>query len=154
MGRRWTFEQNRTYHSYHAYYPYQRHTRQLGHNNRYKSALIKEKNRSALLKEKTVGYDMTSQKTKTDQHHFGQTTRAEEVTRQQYSASPETFSKQIPRDKTYTLSPGTPLLGLDLRSPSSWALYSQMLPFIFSEAPAPTSIGINAPQRREGETGM
>jgi len=145
MGRRWTFEQNRTYHSYHAYYPYQRHTRQLGHNNRYKSAL---------LKEKTVGYDMTSQKTKTDQHHFGQTTRAEEVTRQQYSASPETFSKQIPRDKKYTLSPGTPLLGLDLRSPSSWALYSQMLPFIFSEAPAPTSIGINAPQRREGETGM
>jgi hypothetical protein len=97
---------------------------------------------------------MTGQKTKTDRHHFGQTTRAEEITRQQYSLSPETFAKQIPRDKTYTLSPGTPLLGLDLRSPSSWALYSQMLPFIFSEASAPTSVGISAPQRREGEPDM
>jgi hypothetical protein len=145
MGRRWTFQQNRTYHRYHAYYPYQRHTRQLGHNNRYKSAL---------LKEKTVGYDMTSPKTKAGQHHFGQTTHADDMTRRQYNESPKTFAKQIPGDATYTLSPGMPLLGLDLRSPSSWALYSQMLPFIFSEAPAPTSVGISAPQRRKGEPGM
>jgi hypothetical protein len=145
MGRRWIFEQNRTYHRYHAYYPYQRYTRQFDHNNRYKSALPKGK---------TVGYDMTSQKTRTDHHHFGQTTRAEEMSRQQYNGSLEAFGKQIPRDETYTLSPGMPLLGLDLRSPSSWALYSQMLPFIFSEAPAPTSAGISAPERREGEPGM
>jgi hypothetical protein len=145
MGRRWTLEQNRTHHRYRAYYPYQPHTRQLDHNNRYKSAL---------LKKKTVGYDMMRQETKTDHHHFEQTTRAEEMTRRRYSVSPETFAKQIPRDKTYALSPGMPLLGLDLRNPSTWALYSEMLPFIFSEVPAPTSVGISAPQRREGESGM
>jgi hypothetical protein len=145
MGGPWALEQNRTYHRYRVYYPYQRHTRQLSHNNRYKSAF---------LKKKAVGYDMMSQGTKTDHHQFGQMTRAEEVTHRQYSVSPEMFAKQTPRDKTYTLSPGVPLLGLDLRSPSTWALYSEMLPFIFSEAPAPTSVGINAPQRREGEPDM
>jgi hypothetical protein len=144
-GRRWTFEQNLTYDRYQAYYFYQHHTRQLGHKNRYKSAR---------LKEKTVGYDMISQKTKTDHHHFGRTAHATEMSREHYSESPETFGKRIPRDETYTLSPGMPLLGLDLRSASSWELYSQMLPFIFSEAPAPTSAGISAPQRREGEPDM
>jgi hypothetical protein len=144
-GRRWTFEQNLTYHRYQSYYFYQHHTRQLGQKNRYKSAR---------LKEKAVGYDMISQKTKTDHHHLGQTARATEMSRDHYSVSPETFGKQIHRDETYTLSPGMPLLGLDLRSPSSWELYSQMLPFIFSEAPAPTSAGISAPQRREGEPDM
>jgi hypothetical protein len=145
MGRRWSFEQNRTYHRYRASYPYQRHTRQLGRNNHYKSAL---------LKKETVGYDMMSQGTRNGHHLFGQTRRGEEMTRQQYSVSPETFAKQIPRDKIDTLLPGMPLLGLDLRSPSTWALYSEMLPFIFSEAPAPTSVEISTPQRREGGPGM
>jgi hypothetical protein len=76
------------------------------------------------------------------------------MTRQHYSSvSAETATKQTPRDK-HTLSLGTPLLGLDPRSPSTWALYSQMLPFIFSEAPAATSHGIRAPRRRDDEAGM
>ena len=140
MGRRWILEQNRTYHRYRAPYPYQRHTRQLSRNNHYKSAL---------LKKKAVGYDMMSRETKTDDHHLEQRTHAEEM-----NVSPETSAKRIPRDKTDILSPGMPLLGLDLRSPSTWALYSEMLPFIFSEAPPPTSVGISAPQRRDREPGM
>jgi hypothetical protein len=47
----------------------------------------------------------------------------------------ETLITQMPINKTYTLSLGTPLLGLDPRSPSTWELYGEMLPFIFSEAP-------------------
>jgi hypothetical protein len=47
-----------------------------------------------------------------------------------------------------------PLLGLDPRNPTTWALYSEMLPFIFSEAPAASSDGIDASQPREEEVGM
>jgi hypothetical protein len=72
---------------------------------------------------------------KAEHYHFRHALRTEEITPQRYnSASAETATKQMPRDK-HTLSPGTPLLGLDARSPNTWALYSQMLPFIFSEAP-------------------
>jgi hypothetical protein len=41
-------------------------------------------------------------------------------------------------NNTYTLLPGLPLLGLDPRSPSTWALYNQMLPPLFSEVSAST----------------
>jgi hypothetical protein len=72
---------------------------------------------------------------KAEYYHFHHALRAEEITPQhRKSVSAETATKQIPRNK-HTLSPGTPLLGLDPRSPHTWALYSQMLPFIFSEAP-------------------
>jgi len=145
FARRWTLEQNRTYHRYRAYYPSQHHTRHLGHDNH---------DKSAVLKEKAVGYDMVNREAKADHRYVRKATRAEEMTHQQYSPSAETFDKQIPLDRSHTLSPGMPLLGLDLRSPSTWALYSEMLPFIFSEAPAPTSDRISAPPHREGATGM
>jgi hypothetical protein len=46
-------------------------------------------------------------------------------------------------NKRYTVAPGTPLLGLDPRSPGTWLLYSEMLPFIFSVTPsAPGEAGI------------
>jgi hypothetical protein len=77
---------------------------------------------------------MASQE-KAEHYHFRHALRDEEITPQHHNRVPaETATKQIPRDN-HTLSPGTPLLGLDARSPSTWALYSQMLPFIFSEAP-------------------
>jgi len=132
------------YYSYRAYYPYpyQHHARQVTHDNH---------SRSASLKKKTVAYAMANQEAKAEHYRA---LRAGEMTRRHYSSvSVETATKQMPRDK-HTLSLGTPLLGLDPRSPSTWALYSQMLPFIFSEAPAPASDGIGSPRRREGETGM
>jgi hypothetical protein len=52
------------------------------------------------------------------------------------NVSSEASIAQMPINKTYTLSLGTPLLGLDPRSPSTWELYGEMLPFIFSEASA------------------
>jgi hypothetical protein len=77
---------------------------------------------------------MASQE-KAEYYHFHHALRAEEITPQHHkSVSAETATKQIPRNK-HTLSLGTTLLGLDARSPHTWALYSQMLPFIFSEAP-------------------
>jgi hypothetical protein len=136
FSRRWSLEQNRTYDGYCAYYPYQCHTRHLGHDNH---------DESAILKEKTVGYDMVSQGAKAGHHHVRKTTRAEEMNHQQYSVSPETFGKQISLDRSYTLSPGMLLLGLNLRSPGAWALHSEVLPSIFSEAPASTTDGISAP---------
>jgi hypothetical protein len=69
------------------------------------------------------------------------------------SASAEAAINQIPPE-THALSLGTPLLGLDPRSPTTWALYNQMLPFIFSEAPAAAPDEIGAPRRRDNETGM
>jgi hypothetical protein len=72
---------------------------------------------------------------KAKHYHFRHALSAEEITPQRHnSVLAETATKQIPRDK-HTLSLGTPLLGLDARSPSTWALYSHMLPFIFSEVP-------------------
>lgn len=133
-GRRRTYRANypyyayRTYYpyySYHAYYPYpyQHHARQLTHDNH---------GRSASFKKKTVGYAMAAQE-KVEHYHFRHALRAEITLQHHNSVSAETATKQIRRDK-HTLSPGTPLLGLDPRSPRTWALYSQMLPFVFSEA--------------------
>jgi hypothetical protein len=69
---------------------------------------------------------------KADHHHFRPSGYAEELT-PRHNASFETSITQMPINTT--LTPGTPLLGLDPRSPSTWLLYSEMLPFIFSEAP-------------------
>jgi len=89
---------------------------------------------------------MAGQESKTEHYHFRHGLRAGEMTRQHYSnVSTETVTKRIPEDKN-TLSLGTPLLGLDLRSPGTWALYSQMLPFIFSEARAAASHRISVPR--------
>jgi hypothetical protein len=52
--------------------------------------------------------------------------------------SSRTSITQTPINKTYTLLPGVPLLGLDPRSPSTWELYNQMLPPLFSEVSAST----------------
>ena len=60
---------------------------------------------------------------------------AKERTRR-HSVSSGTSITQTPINKTYTLLPGLPLLGLDPRSPSTWALYNQMLPPLFSEVSA------------------
>jgi hypothetical protein len=81
---------------------------------------------------------------KAEHRHLRPSGYAEDFTRR-HDVLSETSITQMPINKTYTLSPGTPLLGLDARSPSTWALYSRMLPFIFSEAPAPASDGISAP---------
>jgi hypothetical protein len=79
---------------------------------------------------------------KADHHHLRPSGYAEELTRR-HNVSFETSITQMPINKTYTLAPGTPLLGLDPRSPSTWVLYSEMLPFIFSEAPsAPGEAGM------------
>jgi len=61
---------------------------------------------------------------------------AKEVTPRRNVAS-ETSARST---LTYTLSPGLPLLGLDPRSPSTWALYNQMLPPLFSEVSASTPV--------------
>lgn len=65
----------------------------------------------------------------------------EELTRRGHGASPE-MSTQMPLNDTYTLLPGLPLLGLDPRSPSTWALYNQMLPPLFSEVSVSTPVGL------------
>ena len=71
---------------------------------------------------------------KAKHHHFHPSGYAEDLTPRD-NVSSETSITQMPINKTYTLSLGTPLLGLDPRSPGTWELYSEMLPFIFSEAP-------------------
>jgi hypothetical protein len=77
---------------------------------------------------------------KAGHHHFRPSGYAEELT-PRHNASFETPITQMPINTT--LTPGTPLLGLDPRSPSTWLLYSEMLPFIFSEAPgAPGEAGM------------
>jgi len=78
---------------------------------------------------------------KADHHHLRSSGYAEELT--PHNVSFETSITQIRINRTYTLASGTPLLGLDPRSPSTWVLYSEMLPFIFSEAPvAPGEVGM------------
>lgn len=126
------------FYRYRADYHHHRHARQFAHNNHDKGGRVKKKNVA-------YGYNIARQDAKAE--HF-------DSTHQSQSVSPETFIKEIPDDRTYTLSPGMPLLGLDPRSPRTWALYNEMLPFIFSEAPAPSFDAISSPQRREGETGM
>jgi hypothetical protein len=81
---------------------------------------------------------------KAEHHHLRPSGYAQELT-PRHNVSLETSITQMPISKTYAPAPGTPLLGLDPRSPSTWGLYSEMLPFIFSEAPAPASDGISAP---------
>jgi hypothetical protein len=71
---------------------------------------------------------------KRERHHLRPGGYAENLT-PRHDASFENAITQMPINKTYTLSLGTPLFGLDPRSPSTWELYSEMLPFIFSEAP-------------------
>jgi len=71
---------------------------------------------------------------KAEHHHLRPSGFAEDLTPRRDVPS-ETSITQMPINKTYTLSLGTPLLGLDPRSPSTWELYGEMLPFIFSEAP-------------------
>jgi hypothetical protein len=71
---------------------------------------------------------------KAKHHYFRPSGYAEDLTPRD-NVSSETSITQMLINKTYTLSPGTPLLGLDPRSPSTWELYSEMLPFIFSESP-------------------
>jgi hypothetical protein len=71
---------------------------------------------------------------KANHYHLRPSGYAEELT-SRHNVSFETSITQMLINKTYTLAPGTPLLGLDPRSPSTWLLYSEMLPFIFSETP-------------------
>ena len=121
-----------------AYHRYHRQTRNLADTNRHERTTFK----------KNVAYDMV----KTDHYHFRDTVGAEMTSH--HRASPEAFIKQMPRNNGYTLSPGLPMLGLDPRSPSTWALYSEMLPPIFSEPSAPASDGISEPRLGRGEAGM
>jgi hypothetical protein len=75
-------------------------------------------------------------------HHLRPSGYAEELT-SRHNVSFETSITQMLINKRYTVTPGTPLLGLDPRSPSTWLLYSEMLPFIFSVTPsAPGEAGI------------
>src|SRR5262249_7219422 len=129
-----------SYYSYYSY-PYRGHAGHLVYANH---------DHNVHVRKKTVGYAMAGGGTK--RRHFHHTARAEEITHQ--GAPPVTFVKQTRGDKADTLSPGTPLLGLDPRKPSTWELYSQMLPHIFSEPPAPTSNKTNPPRRRNEEPGM
>jgi hypothetical protein len=69
---------------------------------------------------------------KAEYHHLRPSGYAEDLTPRRDVPS-ETSITQMPINKTYTLSLGTPLLGLDPRSPSTWELYGEMLPFIFSD---------------------
>jgi hypothetical protein len=71
---------------------------------------------------------------KANHHHLRPSGYAEDLTPRD-NVSTEHSITQMPINKTYTLSLGTPLLGLDPRSPSTWELHSEMLPFVFSEAP-------------------
>jgi hypothetical protein len=87
------------------------------------------------LKRKTVARGTT----KANHHHHRPSGYAAEVT-PRHNVSSETSTTQMPINKAYTLSPGLPLLGLDPRSPSTWALYNQMLPPLFSEASTSTPV--------------
>jgi hypothetical protein len=71
---------------------------------------------------------------KANHHHLRPSGYAEELT-SRHNVSFGTSITQLLINKTHTLAPGTPLLGLDPRSPSTWLFYSEMLPFIFSETP-------------------
>jgi hypothetical protein len=77
---------------------------------------------------------VTHRVAKRERHHLRPGGYAEDLT-PRHDASFENATTQMPINKTHTLSLGTPLFGLDPRSPSTWELYSEMLPFIFSEAP-------------------
>ena len=78
---------------------------------------------------------------KAGHHHLRPSGYAEELT--PHNVSFEMLIPPMPINKTYTLASRTPLLGLDPRSPSTWLLFSEMLPFIFSEAPvAPGEVGM------------
>jgi hypothetical protein len=90
---------------------------------------------------------------KAGHHHLRPSGYAEDLMLR-HNVSSEISTTQTLINNTNTLSLGTPLLGLDPRSPSTWALYSEMLPFIFSEAPAQTSDRAGAPRRREEDAGM
>jgi hypothetical protein len=133
------------YHGYRAYYPYLNRSWQLTHDNH---------DRRASLKKKTIAYAMASRHAKAEHYHFHHALRAEAMKPNRNNNGPaEMAIKQMPSE-THALSVGTPLLGLDPRSPSTWELYSQMLPFIFSETPAADYNGIGTPRRRDEETGM
>src|SRR6516225_5854776 len=80
---------------------------------------------------------------KAEHHQLRRSGYAEELT-PRHNVSFETSVTQMLSNKTYALAPGTPLLGLDPRSPSTWGLYSEMLPFIFSEAPAASEVTTSA----------
>jgi len=71
---------------------------------------------------------------KADHHHLRPSGYAEELT-SRHNVSFGTLITQVLINKTHRLAPGTPLLGLDPRSPNTWLFYSEMLPFIFSETP-------------------
>jgi len=77
--------------------------------------------------------------TKVDHNHHRRSGYAKEMTPRR-NVSSQTSTAQMPINKIYTLSPGLPLLGLDPRSPSTWALYNEMLPPLFSEASASTPV--------------
>jgi hypothetical protein len=76
-------------------------------------------------------------KAKADHHNLRPLGYAK-VGMHRHDALSGTSITQTPINKTYTLLPGLPLLGLDPRSPSTWALYNQMLPPLFSEVSAST----------------
>jgi hypothetical protein len=80
---------------------------------------------------------------KGDHHHLRPSAYAEDLTPRRNVSSEISFTQMpiSPINNANTLSLGTPLLGLDPRSPRTWALYSEMLPLIFSEAPTPASDG-------------
>jgi hypothetical protein len=78
---------------------------------------------------------VTHRVAKAERHHLRPAGYAEDLT-PRHDASSENSIRQMPINRAYTLSVGTPLFGLDPRSPRTWELYSEMLPFIFSEAPA------------------
>ena len=88
---------------------------------------------------------------KANHPHLRPSGYAEELT-SRLNVSFETPITQVLINKTHTLAPGTPLLGLDPRSPSTWGLYSEMMPFIFSEAPSDFR-SVDSPRHGEEDTG-
>jgi hypothetical protein len=127
---------------FHWGWTYHHHPRQLAYSHHHNTAR---------LKRKAVGYGMASEETRSERsRHFRHTARGEEITHQ--DALPAI--QRIPGDTTDILSPGTPLLGLDPRRPSTWELYSEMLPPIFSEAPTATSEKSSPPGRTDKGPGM
>jgi hypothetical protein len=99
------------------------------------------------LERKTV----TRRVAKAEHHHLRPSGYAQELT-PRHNVSFETSITQMRINKTYALAPGTPLLGLDPRSPSTWGLYSEMLPFIFSGAPSDFR-SVDSLRRGEEDTG-
>ena len=99
------------------------------------------------LERKTV----TRRVAKAEHHHLRPSGYAQELT-PRHNVSLETSITRMPISKTYAPAPGTPLLGLDPRSPSTWGLYSEMLPFIFSEASSDFR-SVDSPRHGEEDTG-